>query len=144
MIDAARLEEVLAGLRAGGGRVTSSRRAVLRALLEHGGHPTAEELTAVVQERHPDVHGSTVYRALETFEKLGVVDHVHLGHGPAVYHFVDDSHYHLVCRRCGKVIEVPDRSLDALRRRLVRDFDFEIEPRHFAVSGFCTGCAPGA
>ena len=141
MTDADRLEALLAGLRSGGGRVTSSRRAVLQALLEHGGHPTAEELTEAVQAHHPDVHGSTVYRALETFERLGVIDHVHLGHGPAVYHFVDDSHYHLVCRRCGRVIEVPDRSLDALRRRLARDFEFEIEPRHFAVSGCCTACA---
>jgi Fe2+ or Zn2+ uptake regulation protein len=131
-------------LRASGGRVTSPRREVLHALIEHQGHPTAEELTAAVQARQPDVHGSTIYRFLETLEQLGIVDHVHLGHGPAVYHFVDDAHFHLVCRRCRRVVEVPDDSLDSLRRRFVRDFDFDIEARHFAMSGSCKGCAASA
>lgn len=135
-----RFEEVLRLLRANGGRVTGARRAILRALIDHGAHPTAEQLTADVQARHPDTHESTVYRFLDELERLGVVDHVHLGHGPAVYHFADDTHHHLVCEACGLVVEVPDRALDDLRRRLRREFDFEMEPRHFAVPGRCGAC----
>ncbi|MGH9178362.1 MAG: Fur family transcriptional regulator [Acidimicrobiales bacterium] len=136
-----RLDEVLGMLRASGGRVTSPRRAILEALIAHSGHPTAEQLTAEVQARQPEVHESTVYRFLEELERLGVVDHVHLGHGPAVYHFADDSHHHLVCEQCGLVVEVPDKTLDALRRRLRADHGFEVGPRHFAVLGRCKGCA---
>ena len=105
-VRADRLERVLALLRANGGRVTSPRRAILEALIGHGEHPTAEQLTAAVQARQPDVHESTVYRFLDDLERLGVVDHVHLGHGPAVYHFSDDTHHHLVCQTCGRVVEV--------------------------------------
>ena len=136
-----RLDRVLALLRANGGRVTSPRRAILEALIGHGEHPTAEQLTAVVQARQPDVHESTVYRFLDDLERLGVVDHVHLGHGPAVYHFADDTHHHLVCQTCGRVIEVPDQTFTGLRRRLRSDFGFEIDQRHFAVVGRCTDCA---
>ncbi len=139
-----RLERVLALLRANGGRVTSPRRAILEALIGHGEHPTAEQLTAAVQARQPDVHESTVYRFLDDLERLGVVDHVHLGHGPAVYHFSDDTHHHLVCQTCGRVVEVPDQTFAALRRRLRTDFAFEIDQRHFAVVGRCTECAASA
>lgn len=135
-----RLDTVLELLRAGGGRVTSPRRAILEALIDHAGHPTAEQLTAAVQQRQPDVNESTVYRFLDELERLGVVDHVHLGHGPAVYHFVDDAHHHLVCEVCGLVIEAPAGAFDALRRRLRNEYEFELDPRHFAVLGRCAGC----
>lgn len=136
-----RLEEVLATLRAGGGRITSPRRAILRALIDHHGHPTAEQLTADVQSIQPDVHESTVYRFLDELERLGVVDHVHLGHGPAVYHFADDPHHHLVCDGCGLVVEVPVRTLEQFRGLVRRDLEFEMELRHFALPGRCKDCA---
>ncbi len=140
MATADRLEEVLALLRASGGRITSPRRGILQALIDHEGHPTAEQLTAVVQARQPDVHESTVYRFLDELQHLGVVDHVHLGHGAAVYHFADDVHHHLVCEGCDEVIEIPERTVAPLRRRLRDDFAFELEPRHFAMPGRCSAC----
>ena len=140
MASTQRLDQILATLRASGGRVTTPRRAILTALIESEGHPTAEQLTAKVQKALPDVHESTVYRFLDDLEALGVIDHVHLGHGPAVYHFADDDHHHLVCEVCDAVVEVPHRMFDALRRRLLAEFDFELRPRHFAVPGRCRGC----
>lgn len=136
-----RLEQVLAVLRSSGGRITSPRRAILSALIEHRGHPTAEQLTADVQTRQPDVHESTVYRFLDELERLGVVDHVHLGHGPAVYHFADDPHHHLVCDGCGLVVEVPVKTLEEFRGLVRRDLRFEMELRHFALPGRCSACS---
>ena len=138
-------ETVLALLRARGGRVTTCRRAILETFLGTGGHVTAEVLTARVQAGQPDVHGSTVYRFLDELERLGVVDHVHLGHGPAVYHLSTDAHHHLVCDRCGKVVEVPETVFDDLRGHLAEEFGFAVQPRHFAVTGRCRECSePGA
>ncbi len=134
-------EPILAMLRAQGGRITSCRRAILDAFLGVGGHVTAESLTARVQASQPDVHESTVYRFLDELERLGVVDHVHLGHGPAVYHLASDAHHHLVCDRCGAVVEVPEEVFASLRSRLETDFGFKLQPRHFAGTGRCNGCA---
>ena len=136
-----RVDEVLAQLRSNGGRVTNSRRAILHALFEHGDHPTAEQLTASVQATFPDIHESTVYRFLDDLKHLGVIDHVHLGHGPAVYHFADDTHHHLVCQTCARVIEVPDEALEQLRRQLRESYAFELESQHFALLGRCKECA---
>lgn len=136
-----RVDEVLAQLRSNGGRVTSSRRAILHALFEHAHHPTAEQLTASVQARFPDIHESTVYRFLDDLKHLGVVDQVNLGRGPAVYHLAEDTHHHLVCQSCARVIEVPDEALDEFRRQLRRSYAFELEPQHFALLGRCEECA---
>ena len=142
MTPARSLDDVLEHLRAGGKRITSPRRAILEALLKHAGrHPTAEQITADVHDRQPDVDKSTVYRLLDDLEKMGLIDHVHLAHGPAVYHFADDAHHHLVYENCSKVFEVPTGTFDALRRRLLANFDFEMQARHFAIPGRCGPCA---
>ena len=134
-------EPILGLLRARGGRVTTCRRAILETFLGSGGHVTAEALTARVQASQPDVHESTVYRFLDELERLGVVDHVHLGHGPAVYHLASDTHHHLVCDGCGTVVEVPENLFADLRSRLRDDYAFSLQPRHFAVTGRCKDCA---
>ena len=134
-------EPILALLRAQGGRVTTPRRAILETFLGIGGHGTAESLTARVQVNQPDVHESTVYRFLDELERLGVVDHVHLGHGPAVYHLASDAHHHLVCDRCGTVVEVPEEVFAGLRTSLQEGFGFSLHPRHFAVTGRCGACS---
>jgi len=133
-------EPILGLLRARGGRVTTCRRAILETFLGIGGHVTAEALTARVQDAQPDVHESTVYRFLDELERLGVVDHVHLGHGPAVYHLASDAHHHLVCDGCGVVVEVPESAFAEVRARLRDDFGFTLHPRHFAVTGRCHDC----
>jgi len=94
-----------------------------------------------VQAAQPDVHSTTIYRCLEALEELDVVDHVHLGHGRAVYHLTDQPHQHLVCEGCGLVVEVPDEQFAALRADLRDRYAFTIRPNHFAVLGRCERCA---
>ena len=139
-----RLERILAQLRSTGGRITPARRALVAALLASPRHVTADDLAELVQRSHPDVHQSTIYRTLDALEELGVVDHVHLGHGRAVYHLADDPHQHLVCEVCGHVLEVPDEVFAALAERLQSDYAFALRPNHFAVLGRCQECAAGA
>ncbi|MBA2751989.1 MAG: transcriptional repressor [Actinobacteria bacterium] len=140
-MDSDRLERILKMFRDRGGRVTTPRRAIITALLQAGNHVTADELTDTVQTAHPDVHTSTIYRCLGSLEELGVVDHVHLGHGRAVYHLADESHQHLVCESCGTVVEVPDKVFATLAKGVHKQFGFLVQPRHFAVSGRCRSCA---
>ena len=74
------MDTALERVRAGGGRLTKARRDLLHDLHEAPVRVTAEELVA----RHPDIDQATVYRSLSHFEEVGVVEHVHLGHGPAL------------------------------------------------------------
>ncbi|HLX89499.1 MAG TPA: transcriptional repressor, partial [Acidimicrobiales bacterium] len=131
-ITPARVDQLLARVRRGGGRITSARRALLETLLgAEGHHLTAQDLADAVQRAVPDVHLSTVYRSLESLEEMGIVDHAHLGHGRAVYHLADEPHQHLVCERCASVTEVPDDVFDELAGTLERAYGFVIRAHHF-------------
>jgi Fur family transcriptional regulator, ferric uptake regulator len=135
-----RSEELLSALVASGGRRTASRQAIVECLVEADGHVTADEVAAEVQRRFPSVNISTVYRTLDALEELGLVDHVHLGHGRAVYHLSDTDHQHLVCERCESVEEIPASKLRSLIRAIERDHGFEVDARHFAIVGVCRDC----
>ena len=136
-----RVDGVLAVIRDAGERVTVARRAVVSALVGASGHATAEGLQARVQAEHPEVHMATIYRNLETLERLGVVEHTHLGHGPAVYHLADALHQHLVCEVCGHVVEVPADLLRPVEDQVHASYGFVMRPGHFAVVGRCASCA---
>jgi Fur family ferric uptake transcriptional regulator len=139
--DPTTVEGVLDIVRQQGGRVTSSRRLLLRALFDSADHHTAEELAAEVQREAPDIHLSTIYRNLDELERLGVIVHAHLGHGPATYHLAASAHGHFVCEECGKMIEAPDALFVGLARAAKAQFGFVIDPHHFGMLGRCADCS---
>jgi Fur family ferric uptake transcriptional regulator len=139
--EAATLEDALELVRQSGGRVTSSRRRLLRALFGSKAHRTAEELAAEVQAEDPDIHISTIYRNLDELERLGVVVHSHFGHGPATYHLASSVHGHFVCEECGKLIEVPDTLFEDVAAQARVRFGFTIDLHHFAMLGRCADCS---
>ena len=134
-------DDVIALVRARGGRATPSRRILLDALFEADGHSTAEELAAAVQARAPDVHLSTIYRNLEELQRLGVIVHAHLGHGPATYHLASMTHAHFICEECGAMVEAPGELLRGLARTAKEKLGFVIDPYHFAILGRCASCS---
>lgn len=129
-------------LRARGGRVTATRRVTIDVLLAGGDHRhlSAEEVAGEVRQRLPDVAESTIYRTLTALEELGVVTHVHLGHGPSTFHLADQGHRHLVCQHCESVTEVPAYEFAALARRLDDAYGFAMSSEHFAIVGRCRNC----
>jgi Fur family transcriptional regulator, ferric uptake regulator len=138
---AAGTDEIVGLLRARGGRATPTRRAVITALLHAGDrHLGAEEIAREVREAKPSVAESTIYRTLATLEDLGVVAHVHMGHGPSTYHLAQAAHRHLVCDGCGAVIEVPDAEFADLEQRLNERYGFKLSGHHFALAGVCRAC----
>jgi Fur family transcriptional regulator, ferric uptake regulator len=134
------VEDVLAIYRARGGRVTSSRRLLLHALFDAPRDRTAEEIAVEIQANNPDVNLSTIYRNLDELERLGVIVHAHLAHGPATYHLAALAHGHLVCEECGATIETPGDVFTGLAQTAETRYGFEIHPYHFAVPGRCQQC----
>jgi Fur family ferric uptake transcriptional regulator len=108
-----------------------------------GAHLSAERIAELVQAQLPDVAESTIYRTLTALEGSGIVEHVHLGHGPSTYHLTFDPHHHLVCEQCERVIEVPDDCFAAVAAQLDERYGFEVSFRHFAILGRCRECRAG-
>jgi Fur family transcriptional regulator, ferric uptake regulator len=130
-------------LRARGYRVTPQRQLVLAAVtkLEHA---TPEEIWADVQQTASGVNISTIYRALELLEQLGLVTHTHLGHGAPSYHLAAEAeHVHLVCSQCGRVTEVSPAAVAPLVTALDERHGFATDVGHLTVFGRCASCRGG-
>ena len=127
-------------LRAQGYRITPQRQFVLEAVIDLP-HATPEEILAWIQTRSPGVNLSTVYRALEVLEEVGLVTHAHLGHGAPTYHAVDgEVHVHLVCAGCHDVDSVPAQMAQGFVDALERDRGFATDIGHMTVQGLCRRC----
>jgi Fe2+ or Zn2+ uptake regulation protein len=132
-ITAARAIEAL---RAEGRRITTARRAIIELLGATHDHLTAEHIATAVQQAHPEIHVSTVYRTLESLDAWGLVEHVHRGQGAAFFHLAA-SHPHMVCEECGRVIDVPRDEFEALVARVRDVYGFDIDVAHNALMGRC-------
>lgn len=130
----------LAAIRARGGRVSRPRVLIVEVLVNAPSHINADELLALVKARDPGVHEATIYRTLAALEELGILYHVHLGHGPAVWHLAQEEHHHLVCLRCDGVTHADGRDFTALAQRVSSQYGFRLRP-HFADTGICARCA---
>jgi len=129
------IEDVLAALRRAGHRVTMPAKAVLEALFAAPGPLAAEQLA-------PELEPASVYRNLERLQQLGVVTHVHAGHGLGRYVLARGREY-LVCERCGRLTAVDPAQLDPVRARVRESFGYEARFTHFPIHGLCAGCAAG-
>lgn len=134
------VEEALTLVRSHGGRVSPAKRLVLEALFADDHHLSADEIGAAVQDQMPDVAMTTIYRNLDELQRLGVVTHSHLGHGPATYQLAAHTHAHFVCEECGTRLTAPDELFAGLARRAEEALGFRINPHHFAILGRCAHC----
>jgi Fur family transcriptional regulator, ferric uptake regulator len=127
-------------LRRVGQRVTPQRLVILAAL-RPGEHLAADEVFARVEPLLPGVNRSTVYRTLELFRDLGLVSMTDLGGGARQFELIDDLHHHLICHRCGAILELDDALVDPLRDGIRARYGFAPAIDHLAVFGFCSVCA---
>jgi Fur family ferric uptake transcriptional regulator len=128
-------------LQAKGYRLTPQRVLVIEALHHAGGHISAEEIYKQLHRRCPYSNISTVYRTLELLKKLNLVTETDFGEGRVRYHVAEKGHHHhLVCRTCGKVTNLDESVLYPLRDALLRDYNFDADLRHLAISGKCSEC----
>jgi Fur family transcriptional regulator, ferric uptake regulator len=134
------LSEAVAALRARGLRLSGARRTVLEALYATDAPLSAEQI-ADGTGALPGSDLASVYRNLETLERLGLVRHVHLGHGAGRYVRAGREREYLVCERCGANRAVRPEQLDGVRREVAAATGFHARFSHFPIVGLCSECA---
>jgi Fur family transcriptional regulator, ferric uptake regulator len=136
-LDFSSAEDILATLRAAGHRVSAPAARVLDVLFAAAGPLSADDIAA-----DPSLERTSVYRNLERLEALGVVSHVHVGHGPGLYALARGAdHEYLCCDRCGRVTTVDPVALDGVRASLQAEFGHVARFSHFPIHGLCGECA---
>ena len=124
-----------------GYRLTPQRIMVLEAVEQADSHISADEIFTQVLSRYPHMNVSTVYRTLELLEKLGLVTKTDLGDGRVRYHSIQDGHHHhLLCQKCGAIINVEESMLSPLWAEIRQQHDFEVNMKHLAFFGLCSSC----
>jgi Fur family ferric uptake transcriptional regulator len=137
-----RFAQILDEIRHTGGRVTPAREAVLRAVLEADEHHfTAADIFDTVEDSPARPDRATVYRTLDLLTELGILTPLQLDAAAVVYHRSDHSHAHLICDRCGTVVELDRSTLDSVDRAIKRRTGFDIARPRVAISGLCARCA---
>lgn len=124
-----------------GYRLTPQRMMILAAISTGEGHISAEEIYSQVCLRYPSLNISTVYRTLELLKDLGLVTETDMGEGYFRYHWMDKSrHHHLICQKCGAVVNLDYSFLEFLRETLLAAYQFEANLDHLAIFGACAKC----
>jgi Fe2+ or Zn2+ uptake regulation protein len=139
-------KDLIEALRRAGYRITLQRRLICQVLaMSPGEHLTAADIVARADAPEGALDPSTVYRTLEVFEELGILHHVHLGHGPGIYHLSRQAdHHHLVCENCGQVVDLPLETLQSAFGEMISEFGFVPDGLHFAILGRHVKCPPPA
>jgi len=128
-----------------GGLRATNQRALLLEVIRHGeGHLDANEIYRRAHETQPRISLSTVYRSLQAFKKLGLVEEVHFDETHHHYEVKPSSeHYHLVCLGCGRVIEFHYPLSRYVKRNVAETKDFEIVSTEIRMTGYCPRCRQG-
>jgi Fur family transcriptional regulator, ferric uptake regulator len=136
------VEAATAAVRARGLRLTSARRLLIEALFAADEPVSAARIADGLAGKLPSSDVAAVYRNLELLEGIGLVRHVHLGHGPGLYALADrvESEY-LQCERCGELRSVRPSTLDGARGEIRRATGYEPRFAHFPIVGLCADCA---
>ncbi|MGH2915827.1 MAG: Fur family transcriptional regulator [Solirubrobacteraceae bacterium] len=131
-------------LRSRGVQVTAQRLAVLRAVSERP-HSTAAEIDATVRESLGAISLQAVYDALAALTEKGIIRRIAPGGSPARYEDrVGDNHHHLICRACGRTVDVDCAVGYTPCLTAGDDAGYEIDEAEVIYWGRCPGCVAAA
>jgi Fur family ferric uptake transcriptional regulator len=121
--------------------ITTQRRLLLDLLYEAQGHIDAKELYRRAIEKDASVSQATVYRSLNLFKELGLIDEMRLG-GVQCYYEVKKGtdHQHLICQGCGKIIEIDIPHFQESIENIQEDHCFNVTKVELFLHGYCTDC----
>ena len=133
---------LIAALDQAGVRVTEPRRAVARLVSEQGGHFTANDLVRAANRRRLPVGRATVFRALDLFTELNLVERLDLPDGGHAYVACDsDHHHHVVCSACGRSVDAADSGIAEVVAKIAERTGYAIASHRLELFGLCPECA---
>jgi Fe2+ or Zn2+ uptake regulation protein len=136
-------QRLMQQLHAAGHRVTPQRLVILESVAHSRDHTSAHEIFTEARRRLPGLNQATVYRTLRMLQAGGLVD-LHTGGRQALCFSLHDPqhpHAHLVCRSCGRELELDAELLVPLANSIHRRTGFQLEMSHLTLTGLCPRCS---
>jgi Fur family ferric uptake transcriptional regulator len=130
-----------------GYKTTTQRSLVYDTLTENKDqHLSTEEVYDLVKDKNPNMGIATIYRTLQLFEEIGLVYKHNFDDGCSRYEILSPNstevhqHHHLVCKKCGKIIEVKEDLMNSLEEIIEKQYNFEILNHVVKFTGVCSEC----
>ena len=125
-----------------GYRLTEPRRAVADLIGGRRGHFTAADLLAEAKARRLGIGRATIFRALELFAELNLVERLDLPNGGHAYvECARAHHHHVICSSCGRATEVEDCGMHAVAEEVARRSGYQIDTHRLELFGLCPKCS---
>jgi Fur family ferric uptake transcriptional regulator len=141
-----RMRQFEQALRERGLKSTSQRDDIARVFFGAEQHLSIEQLYTAVRRVNPRVGYATVYRTLKLLKECGLAAERHFDDGQARYEPVEGEaqHDHVICERCGKIVEFASEELERLQDKIGRFLGFVVARHRMELYGICKDCREGA
>jgi Fur family ferric uptake transcriptional regulator len=124
--------------------LTTQRRLLLEVLQEAQGPIDAKELHRRASTRDQTISWATVYRSLNLFKQLGLIDERRLAKARCFYEIKQSlEHMYLVCQCCGRIIEFENSLVRKLVEVVRREHHFNVTKVDLYLEGYCAKCNGG-
>ena len=131
-------------LREEGFKVTLQRLAIYDALLNFEKHPNAEMIYRRLHDSYPTMSLATVYKTMEIFEKIGLIQVLSIAGEPSRYDYDVSNHAHIRCTVCGALSDLHGLSMDTVRSEVEKLSNYEVVGEFVNFEGVCPDCLKGA
>jgi Fur family transcriptional regulator, ferric uptake regulator len=123
-------------------RSTTQRNQILHIFINAGRHLSAEELYLRVMTAHPGIGYATVYRTLKLFAAAGLADERRFEDGFTRYEYKasGNHHDHLICTKCGLILEFENERIEALQQDVAKKNHFKVQNHKLELYGLCETC----
>jgi len=137
------LEEFKLLLKSNNLKFTSQREAILKTLFNNPDHFTPENLYLLVKETYPEsnVGITTVYRTLNLLEENHIATSISFGSAGKKFELGNKPHHdHLICEKCGKIVEFEDLEIEQLQEKIATLYHFKLTNHLMQLYGICQEC----
>ena len=137
------LEEFKALLKANNLKFTAQREAILKTLYENPDHFTPENLYLLIKQKYPtsNIGVTTVYRTLNLLEENNIATSISFGSAGKKFELGNKPHHdHLICEKCGKIVEFEDEEIEQLQEKIATLHHFKLTNHLMQLYGICQAC----
>ncbi len=123
---------------------SSRKRAqIIEYFLKQDKHFSTEELYQNMKRVIPGIGFSTIYRTLKLLTDCGLASEIRFESGTTRFEPIhkEQHHDHLICKKCGAIIEFTDRELEKIQHKIAKKRRFKLTDHKLEIYGICQKCA---
>jgi Fur family transcriptional regulator, ferric uptake regulator len=119
-------------------KLTRQRRAIAEVVFRTDGHLTLAEIHERAKALHPALGFATVYRTMKMMAEAGLATQHRFDDGQSRFERADEDHHdHIICSRCGRIVEFEAPEIERRQERIARDLGFRVVAHRHEIQGEC-------